>query len=796
MKVSPEVEIACSVAATEAQRRGHDIVGVEHLLYALLMDEETSRVLRKSGSDITRLKLELDRLLNGHFPSNGEDALTSPRPSRGFQRVLQRAAVHVESSGKAELKGYNVLVAIFSEPDSFAVQALEDSGVTRLDVVSYVSHGAGKDGASKESGEDADGSFDESLDDPSRGKDGRSEKEGDALERFANNLNQRAEAGEIDPLVGRDSEIRRVIQVLSRRRKNNPLLVGDAGVGKTAIAEGLAARIIAGEVPAALRQATVYALDIGALLAGTKYRGDFETRMKAVIRALQKDENSILFIDEMHTVIGAGAASGGTVDASNLLKPALSSGKLRCIGATTFEEYRSHLERDRAFARRFQKVEVLEPSLEDSVLILRGLRSRYEEFHGVTYSDAVLTSTATLAQRHLHDRKLPDKAIDLLDESGADTKLSMEPGSAVTIDRVELVVARMAQIPPRQVSSSDKKALRDLEADLGSVVFGQDRAIKELASAIKLSRAGLRPADKPIGSYLFSGPTGVGKTEVAKQLAATLGIELLRFDMSEYMERHTVSRLIGAPPGYVGYDRGGLLTEAIAKTPHAVLLLDEIEKAHPDVFNVLLQVMDHGSLTDNNGKKSDFRHVVLIMTSNVGAQDLARVRVGFGQHHRRGDDDKAFKNTFSPEFRNRLDARIRFDALSPDVMLNIVDKSIKELSEQLREREVSIELTEAARKYLAIVGYDRDNGARPLARLVQDRVKRPLGDELLFGRLSEGGHVQVDVPPGAVESAGVLDDDAPSVIIFHFETKSRLPIPVVADVAQAESVDGPSTLVN
>jgi ATP-dependent Clp protease ATP-binding subunit ClpA len=780
MKVSPEVEIACSVAATEAQRRGHDIVGVEHLLYALLMDEETSRVLRKSGSDTVKLKVELDRLLTSHFPSNGDDALTSPRPSRGFQRVLQRAAVHVESSGKAELKGYNVLVAIFSEPDSFAVQALEDSGVTRLDVVSYVSHGASKDGAGKEGGEDADASFDESLDDPSRGKDGRSEKEGDALERFANNLNVRAKAGEIDPLVGRDSEIRRVIQVLSRRRKNNPLLVGDAGVGKTAIAEGLAARIIAGEVPAALRQATVYALDIGALLAGTKYRGDFETRMKAVIRALQKDEHSILFIDEMHTVIGAGAASGGTVDASNLLKPALSSGKLRCIGATTFEEYRSHLERDRAFARRFQKVEVLEPSLEDSVLILRGLRSRYEEFHGVTYSDSVLTSTATLAQRHLHDRKMPDKAIDLLDESGADTKLSMDPGSAVTIDRVEVVVARMAQIPPRQVSSSDKKALRDLESDLGSVVFGQDRAIKELASAIKLSRAGLRPADKPIGSYLFSGPTGVGKTEVAKQLAATLGIELIRFDMSEYMERHTVSRLIGAPPGYVGYDRGGLLTEAIAKTPHAVLLLDEIEKAHPDVFNVLLQVMDHGSLTDNNGKKSDFRHVVLIMTSNVGAQDLARVRVGFGQHHRRGDDDKAFKNTFSPEFRNRLDARIRFDALSPDVMLNIVDKSIKELAAQLREREVSIELTEAARKYLAIVGYDRDNGARPLARLVQERVKRPLGDELLFGCLSEGGHVQVDVTPGAVESATILEDDTPSPITFHFEKDSRLPIPAVA----------------
>jgi ATP-dependent Clp protease ATP-binding subunit ClpA len=780
MKVSPEVEIACSVAATEAQRRGHDIVGVEHLLYALLMDEETCRVLEKSGSDTSKLKIELDRLLSSQFPSTGEDALTAPRASRGFQRVLQRAAVHVESSGKAELKGYNVLVAIFSEPDSFAVQALEDSGVTRLDVVSYVSHGVRKDGTSKDRDDDA--SFDEGLDDAGRGKDGRMEKDGDPLERFANNLNQRAKAGEIDPLVGRATEIARVIQVLSRRRKNNPLLVGDAGVGKTAIAEGLAARIVTGDVPRALSNSVVYALDIGALLAGTKYRGDFENRMKAVIRALQKDENSILFIDEMHTVIGAGAASGGTVDASNLLKPALSSGKLRCIGATTFEEYRSHLERDRAFARRFQKVEVLEPSLEDSVLILRGLRSRYEEFHGVTYSDEVLQSTAMLAQRHLHDRKMPDKAIDLLDESGADTKLSSASGSPVTIERVETVVARMAQIPSRQVSSSDKKALRDLEKDLGAVVFGQERAIKELSSAIKLSRAGLRPSDKPIGSYLFSGPTGVGKTEVAKQLAATLGIELLRFDMSEYMERHTVSRLIGAPPGYVGYDRGGLLTEAAAKTPHAVLLLDEIEKAHPDVFNVLLQVMDHGTLTDNNGKKSDFRHMVLIMTSNVGAQDLARIRVGFGQHDRRGDDDKAFKNTFSPEFRNRLDARIRFDPLSPEVMLHIVDKAIKELSGQLREREVSIELTDRARQYLAIVGYDRDNGARPLNRLVQERVKRPLGDELLFGKLASGGHVRVDVAQEAVDSAKALEDGDVSPLFFQFETESKLPVPAIASV--------------
>ncbi|MEY2936925.1 MAG: hypothetical protein RL033_7674 [Pseudomonadota bacterium] len=787
MKVSPEVEIACSVAATEAQRRGHDIVGVEHLLFALLMDEETSRVLAKSGSNTVKLKAELDRLLSSHFPNSGTDLLATPRPSRGFQRVLQRAAVHVESSGKAELKGYNVLVAIFSEPDSFAVQALEDSGVTRLDVVSYVSHGLSKDGAGNK--EDTDAQFEESMDDPSRGREGRSEKEGDPLERFANNLNARARSGEIDPLVGRDSEIKRVIQVLSRRRKNNPLLVGDAGVGKTAIAEGLAQRIINNEVPEPLRKATVYALDIGALLAGTKYRGDFENRMKAVIKALQRDEHNILFIDEMHTVIGAGAASGGTVDASNLLKPALSSGKLRCIGATTFEEYRSHLERDRAFARRFQKVEVLEPSLDESVLILRGLRSRYEEFHGVTYSDEVLQVTATLAQRHLHDRKMPDKAIDLLDESGADAKLSGDGGPAVTIDRVETVVARMAQIPSRQVSSTDKKALRDLDADLKRVVFGQDRAIAELSSAIKLSRAGLRPPDKPIGSYLFTGPTGVGKTEAARQLALTMGIELLRFDMSEYMERHTVSRLIGAPPGYVGYDRGGLLTEAIAKTPHAVLLLDEIEKAHPDVFNVLLQVMDHGSLTDNNGKRSDFRHVVLIMTSNVGAQDLARIRVGFGQRDQRGDDDRAFKNTFSPEFRNRLDARIRFDALSPDTMLNIVDKAIKELSGQLREREVSIELSENARKYLAIIGYDRDNGARPLNRLVQERIKRPLGDELLFGQLSSGGHVQVDVAPEELENAGKLEDDAPSPIVFHFSTESRLPVPPIAGVTLTKPAD-------
>jgi ATP-dependent Clp protease ATP-binding subunit ClpA len=764
MKVSAEVEIACSVAATEAQRRGHDIMAVEHLLYALMYDEETRRVLTKAGGNSEELKRQLDRLLEKEFPRNNNDGrLGPPTASRGFQRVLQRAAIHVESSGKEELKGYNVLVAIFSEPDSFAVKALEDSGVTRFDIVSYISHGVAKDGS-----EDDAPAEEAEADAGSEGNE-REEKE-DALSRYAVDLNKRARAGETEPLVGRQSEIQRVVQVLSRRRKNNPLLVGDAGVGKTAIVEGLAARIVAGDVPAPLKDAVIYALDIGSLLAGTKYRGDFENRMKAVIRELTKRKGAILFIDEMHTVIGAGAASGGSVDASNLLKPSLSGGKLRCIGATTFEEFRSHLERDRAFARRFQKIDVSEPSLEDTIQILKGLAPHYAEFHGVTYADDVLSSAATLAHRHLHDRKLPDKAIDLLDEAGADTKLTVGAGSPVTIERVEAVVARMAQIPPRQVSSTDKKALKDLDSELASVVFGQDRAIKELASAIKLSRAGLRAADKPIGSYLFTGPTGVGKTEVTKQLARIMGIELIRFDMSEYMERHAVSRLIGAPPGYVGYDRGGLLTEAAAKTPHAVLLLDEIEKAHPDIFNVLLQIMDHGTLTDNTGKKSDFRHMVLVMTSNVGAADLAQARLGFGQRDNRGDDERAFKATFSPEFRNRLDARIRFDPLSQEVMLSIVDKSIKELSDQLAERDVQIELTEAARRYLAEIGYDRDYGARPLGRIVQDQIKRPLGDELLFGKLADGGKVLIDVD--ATAPLPVKGEDTPSPLRFNFESGS------------------------
>jgi ATP-dependent Clp protease ATP-binding subunit ClpA len=653
--------------------------------------------------------------------------------------VLQRAAIHVESSGKDELKGYNVVIAVFAEDDSFAARALEENGLTRFDLVNFVSHGVSKDGTDERAQTGGDGEDDSPT------------QEADPLKRFAVNLNERAEQGLIDPLIGREKEIKRAVQILARRRKNNPLFVGDAGVGKTAIVEGLAAKVVAKDVPAQLLNAVFYSLDLGALLAGTKFRGEFETRMKGVLKALEQQPGSVLFIDEIHTVIGAGAAGGGTVDASNLIKPSLSNGKLRCIGATTFEEYRRHMEKDSALARRFQKVDVTEPSVTETILILRGLRSHYESFHEITYSDEAIEATARLADKHLRDRKLPDKAIDLLDEAGADAKLDFGPGAAVDVARIEQVVARMAQIPPRQVSADDKSSLRNLEATLKGVVFGQDLAIHELASAIKLSRAGLRPPEKPIGSYLFAGPTGVGKTEVAKQLASILGIELLRFDMSEYMERHTVSRLIGAPPGYVGHDNGGLLTEAVSKTPHAVLLLDEVEKAHPDIFNVLLQIMDHGTLTDNNGKKADFRHIVIIMTSNVGAQDLARARVGFGQNASRGDADIAYKNTFSPEFRNRLDAKIMFAPLSEDVMQSVVEKAIAETGKLLRERDVTISLTPAAIQHLAKEGYDRDNGARPLNRLIQDKIKRRLGDELLFGELQAGGHVQVDVEAGELQ---------------------------------------------
>ena len=746
MKVSAEVEAACAFAQSEAIRRRHDVMTVEHLLYGLLQDPATARAAKAAGGDVDKLKRALDRFLDEEVSRVPEPEELDLSASRGFQRVLSRAAINVQNSGKEELKGHNVLIAIFSELDSPAVAALTEAGLTRYDLVNFVSHGVSKDGDDEDaltSGERAnDGD-----------EDGEAAPPADALAKFAINLNEQAKAGNIEPLVGREKELRRAIQVLCRRRKNNPMFVGDAGVGKTAIVEGLAAKIVAKDIPAPLSKVVIYALDMGALVAGTRFRGDFENRVKAVLKQLESLPHAVLFVDEIHTMVGAGAASGGTLDAANLLKPALANGKLRCIGATTFEEYRSHFEKDRALARRFQKIDVLEPSLSETIQILKGLRGRYEEFHGVAYTDAALEAAATLADRHLRDKKMPDKAIDLMDEGGADAKLEAAIDAEtviVDVERIEAVLARMAQIPPRQVTADAKSALKNLESDLQKAVFGQDRALAELASAIKLSRAGLRPKEKPIGSYLFTGPTGVGKTEAARQLAKTMGIELIRFDMSEYMERHTVSRLIGAPPGYVGYDRGGLLTEAVAKTPHAVLLLDEIEKAHPDVFNVLLQVMDHGTLTDNNGKQGDFRHVVLIMTSNVGAQDLARGMVGFGNRDAQGSDSLAMRNTFSPEFRNRLDARIAFDPLSPSVMNRVVDKFVRELGDQLADREVTIELAESARVYLAEKGYDKSNGARPLARLIQDEIKKPLGDELLFGQLEHGGHVIVRAENGKI----------------------------------------------
>lgn len=737
MKLSTNLEVAFSLAMHEAQRRRHELMTVEHLLLALVHDAETAQVIRRSGGDTDLLKKRLEQILEEEQePLPGDDPIL-PEPSRGFQRVFKRAAWHVESSGKKELKGENVLVAIFSEPDSSAVQALLDAGTSRLDVVSTISHGASAEEAPDSAPVSAGGGEEPAS------------AEADALSRFATFLNAQAEQGELEPLVGREKEIRRAIQVLARRKKNHPLLVGDAGVGKTAIVEGLAQKIVQGEVPAFLEDAEIYALDLGALVAGTKFRGDFENRMKAVLKQIERKDNAILFIDEMHMIVGAGSTNGGSMDAANLLKPGLSSGKLRIIGATTFEEFRSHIEKDRAFARRFQKIDVLEPSLEETRQILEGLRPKYEEYHGVTYEPAALDSAVQLADRHLHDKKQPDKSIDLLDESGADAKLNQE--QLVTVERVEEVVSRMAQVPSKQVSTGDKQSLQNLERDLKNVVFGQDRALEELAGAVRLARAGLRPPHKPIGSYLFTGPTGVGKTEAAKQLAQTLGIELIRFDMSEYMEPHSVATLIGAPAGYVGYDRGGLLTEAVSKTPHAVLLLDEIEKAHPDIFNILLQVMDHGTLTDKSGKKADFRHVILIMTSNVGAQDLARRPLGFGSRSTEGRDDAAFQRTFSPEFRNRLDARITFVPLVLDVMERVVDKNLLELQRQLDERQVTIELTEAARQFLAQRGYDPDQGARPLARLIQETIKRPLANEILFGQLENGGHVTVDVDAGELQ---------------------------------------------
>ena len=746
MRISPEVEIALQVATNDAARRRHEYVTIEHLLYALLLDDGTAGVLRHAGGNPTALKHRLEAYLRDQIEPLPEDQGGTPTPANGVQRAIRRAVTHVKSSGKDEVTGANVLVALFAERDSFAVALMEEQGVSRLDLVAFIAHGVSKlDDEKLEAGPGGASEGDPDAPRPVK----------DPLKAYTVNLNEEARDRRIDPLVGRETEIARIAQILARRKKNNVLLVGDAGVGKTAIAEGLAFQIQRKLVPAALADATIYALDMGSLLAGTRYRGDFEERIKSVIKALQKIEGAIVFIDEIHMMIGAGATAGGSVDASNLLKPALTDGRLRCIGSTTFQEFRQHFEKDRALARRFQRVEVNEPSVDDTVKILEGLRSRYEEFHGIRYTDAALRAAAELGAKYLHDRKLPDKAIDLIDETGAAKKLEIAArgegaGVAATVEAIDIeqTLAKMAQIPPREISTSDKDRLRTLETDLKNAVFGQDAALHQLVSAIKLSRAGLRSPEKPIGSFLLTGPTGVGKTEAARQLAKVMGIAFHRFDMSEYMEAHTVSRLIGAPPGYVGFDQGGLLTDAIAKTPHAVLLLDEIEKAHPQVFNILLQVMDHGKLTDHVGKPTDFRHVVLLMTSNIGVRDLQRRSVGFGgadgTDRARPDADREFKQLFSPEFRNRLDAKIAFRPLDPDVMHHIVDKFVRELAGQLAANDVTIELTEAATAYLGKKGYDPDNGARPLARVIEEEVKRPLGDEVLFGALEHGGHVVVD----------------------------------------------------
>jgi ATP-dependent Clp protease ATP-binding subunit ClpA len=746
MRISPEVEIAVSLATREALRRLHEYVTVDHLVYALLFDAGVMGILSHVGGDPEKLRPLIEAQLDADAASLPDDDTTAPGLSLGFQRVLSRAVAHVQSSGEDEVTGANVLVAVFSERDSVAATLLESHGVTRFDVVNYLSHGISKrDGGALtgpiETGGESAGGGDGEEDAPSA----------DPLASFTSNLNERAAEGEIDPLIGRMKEIDRVIQVLCRRRKNNPMLVGDAGVGKTAIAEGLAKKINDGEVPELVKDCVIYSLDMGSLLAGTRFRGDFENRLKAVVHALEEIPGSILFIDEIHNIMGAGAAGGSTMDASNLLKPALMSGKLRCMGSTTYQEYRNHVERDRALVRRFQKVEVSEPSEDDSVKILQGLQERYESFHKVSYSDEAIIAAVALSTRYLQDRKLPDKAIDLIDEAGSRAKLDHGEDYKIGETDIETIVAKMAQIPPKQVSTGDRDKLAQMESDLKKVIYAQDDAIEQLSSAIKLSRAGLRDPEKPIGSFLFTGPTGVGKTELAKQLARILGIEFIRFDMSEYQEKHSVSRLIGAPPGYVGFDQGGQLTEAINKTPHAVLLLDEVEKAHPDVFSVLLQVMDHGTLTDNNGRPTDFRHTVLIMTSNVGTHEMQQARVGFGSTEGGGGDaGRAYKNMFSPEFRNRLDARIHFGSLDPKVMERIVDKFMLELADQLAEREILIDVLPDARKYLAEAGYDKLMGARPLARVIDTEIKRKLSDEILFGKLEHGGTVTVSLVEGAL----------------------------------------------
>ncbi|MFO1473370.1 MAG: ATP-dependent Clp protease ATP-binding subunit ClpA [Lysobacterales bacterium] len=738
---SKDLEHTIGQCYKRAREARHEYMTVEHLLLALLDNPSAEGVLKATSADIPRLRADLEQSIADSVSVLQDEIERDTQPTLGFQRVLQRAVYHVQSSGRKEVTGANVLVAIFGEKDSHAVYYLNQQDVTRLDIVNYISHGIAKHG---DEGQEHGGE--------ERKAEGEQEGEGkgDALLEFASNLNQLAVEGRIDPLVGRADEVERTIQVLCRRRKNNPLYVGEAGVGKTALAEGLAKRIVEGDVPAVLMDATIYALDLGALVAGTKYRGDFEKRLKAVLAQLKKMPNAILFIDEIHTIIGAGSASGGTMDASNLIKPALASGELRCIGSTTFEEYRGIFEKDRALARRFQKIDIVEPTVGEAIEILQGLKPRYEQHHGVSYADEAIKAAVDLSVKHIGDRLLPDKAIDVIDEAGARQRL-LPPEtrkSLIDVEEIETIVAKMARIPAKQVSTSDKDVLQHLERNLKMVIFGQDPAIETLSSAIKLARSGLGNPDKPIGNFLFAGPTGVGKTEVTKQLALQLGIELVRFDMSEYMEPHSVSRLIGAPPGYVGFDQGGLLTEKIVKTPHCVLLLDEVEKAHPDIFNILLQVMDRGVLTDTNGREANFRNVILVMTTNAGAAQAARRSIGFTRQDHSTDAMEVIRRGFSPEFRNRLDAIVQFQALGFDHILRVVDKFLIELETQLHEKGVNLSATPAARDWLAQNGFDPMMGARPMARLIQDRIKRPLADELLFGKLSNGGRVSIDARDG------------------------------------------------
>ncbi len=733
--IAQELEVSLHMAFVDARQKRHEFITVEHLLLSLLDNPSAAEVLRACSASIEELRRELVAFITEHTPTVSGGNEVETQPTLGFQRVIQRAILHVQSSGKKEVTGANVLVAIFGEKDSHAVYFRQRENVSRLDVVKFISHGITKTPQPAARGE------------PEAPEAETENKEASALESYALNLNVLAQQGKIDPLIGRDKELERVVQTLCRRRKNNPLLVGEAGVGKTAIAEGLARSIIEGRVPEVLADATVYALDMGALLAGTKYRGDFEQRLKAVLKQLAQSPGAILFIDEIHTLIGAGAASGGTLDASNLLKPALSNGNLKCIGATTYQEYRGVFEKDHALSRRFQKVDVNEPSVEETVSILRGLKSRFEEHHGIKYSAAAILSAAELSAKYINDRHLPDKAIDVIDEAGAAQRILPKSKQKKLIGKTEIeeIVARIARIPPQHVSSDDRNILKNLERDVKAVVFGQDRAIEALTKAIKMSRSGLGNPQKPIGSFLFSGPTGVGKTEVARQLAYCMGIELIRFDMSEYMERHAVSRLIGAPPGYVGFDQGGLLTEAVTKKPHAVLLLDEIEKAHPDIFNILLQVMDHGTLTDNNGRRADFRNVIIIMTTNAGAEALQRPTMGFTTTKQAGDELGEIRRLFTPEFRNRLDATISFAALDAQVILQVVDKFLMQLEEQLHEKKVEAVFTDALKAWLAEKGFDPVMGARPMSRLIQDTIRALLADELLFGRLTGGGRVTIDV---------------------------------------------------